>query len=84
MATVHYVDGEFHVHKAVVEEAKKAGPEQSPFSVKKEQSPNDHLISFIIPLTFKKVLLNVYFNRLSIPLIPADLETDFPPPKVVG
>ena len=83
MATVHYVDGKFHVHKAVMEEEKKNGADKNPYSVKKEQSQSDHLISFIKPIVFKKIILNIYFNIYSSPLVLADLKNDYPPPKFV-
>ena len=81
MATVHYVDGKFHVHKDVMEQEKRNGTEKNPFTEKKDQSQYEYLITLVKPLTLKGIIMNDYFAKPSTPLFTADLITDYPPPK---
>ncbi|MEO8771667.1 MAG: hypothetical protein ABI402_16345 [Ferruginibacter sp.] len=82
MATVHYIDGKFHVHKAVMEEEKRNGADKNPFTEKKDQSQYEYLITLIKPLIFKGIIVNNYFAKPSTPLFTAYLKKDYPPPRL--
>lgn len=65
MATVHYENGKFHVHKEVIEAAtEEAGPKDQPIS-KKDSSISDHLattnnpaLPYIQAVLFQSMLTN--------------------------
>ena len=82
MATVHYLDGKFHVHKEMMEEAKKNNNDKNPYSQKKEQSQNEHLVADIKPLRLNHLLIKEYFFNSSPALLPVHLKADYPPPRV--
>ena len=81
MATVHYVDGKLHVHKQVLEETKKSNNDKNPYSQKKEQSQNEHLIAFVKPLIFRHLIVNDYSLKSSWAILPVYLQSDYPPPR---
>ncbi|MEP6713133.1 MAG: hypothetical protein ABJA37_11980 [Ferruginibacter sp.] len=83
MATVHYVDGKFHVHKEVMEDAKKNSNEKNPYSQKKEQSQNEHLIAMVKPLFLRHLVINEYSLKSPRAILPGYLQADYPPPRNV-
>jgi hypothetical protein len=81
MATVHYENGKYHVHKEIVDNAKKNDPVKETPSSKKENSANDHIsfqqkqgeqitaASIVYQLSPTATLHNNY------------LAADYPPPR---
>ena len=81
MATVHYVNGKFHVHKEVMEESKKTN-NNSPLAEKKDQQQNDHLPVNPSHLSaFSASAVSIY-AQLNTNLLPAYSNTTYPPPKI--
>ena len=81
MATVHYENGKLHVHKEIVDNAKKNEPAKESNSSKKENSANDH-----ISLQQKQVLQAIALNKTypittSANLLSNYLAGDYPPPR---
>lgn len=82
MATVHYENGKFHVHKEITDNAKKDGPEKQAPSSKKDNVASDH-ISFVRNNLLPG--LNFIFkhsNPHSPSLTDTELLTDYPPPRI--
>ena len=81
MASVHYEDGKYHVHKELVDDAKKSSPTKETPASKKENSANDHIVLQQKPAaTFLST--NVPFQILSATkLINNYLAGDYPPPR---
>ena len=81
MATVHYENGKLHVHKEIIDNAKKDDPAKENPSSKKENSANDH-IGFLKNDEQQKFFIVIsHINSLSPSLITNDLRRDYPPPK---
>jgi len=81
MATVHFENGKLHVHKEIVDNAKKTDPQKEAPSSKKENSANDHLgfspnndqPEFTkIPVPKASYSSSLHYNYL---------QADFPPPR---
>ena len=82
MATVHYENGKLHVHKEIVDNAKKNEPGKESTSSKKDNSTNDH-ISFFKNDTRQEE--NVAINHIiprSSSLPCNDPLADYPPPRI--
>lgn len=82
MATVHYENGKLHVHKEMVDNAKKDGPEKQTPSSKKNNPASDH-ISFFRNDTRQKIteIINHTIARSS--SLPCnDPQADYPPPRI--
>lgn len=81
MATVHYENGKYHVHKELVDNTKKNEPAKEVPAAKKVNSANDHItmsqnqslqfisVSFVHQIPTTSSLLNNY------------LAGEFPPPR---
>ncbi|MEO5944131.1 MAG: hypothetical protein ABIP30_01585 [Ferruginibacter sp.] len=83
MATVHYLDGKFHVHTEVMEAATKTNndKDQTPFSEKKEQHQNVHLISSVATIDAPSRSIEIKYLRTSSIIFSGHLQNDYPPPK---
>lgn len=62
MATIHYENGKYHVHKDLVNEAKKNNPAKENSTAKKENSANDHIA---IQQKQSTSFLPIYISHLS-------------------
>ncbi len=82
MATVHYVNGKFHLHKEVMEETKKNTNDANPLSLKKEQSQQEHLVTEIKIPQPTLLIMKEYFSEYSLSLFPSHTEKNYPPPRV--
>jgi hypothetical protein len=82
MATVHYVNGKFHVHREMMEAAKQSNKEKTPYLEKKEQGQNVHVIGKIMKLDFVVVLIDRYYYSTSATQLFGHLTHDYPPPKI--
>ena len=81
MATVHYENGKYHVHKELVEDAKKNNPAKETPVSKKENSANDHIvIQQKQNVSFLRVNISYRFLSAS-KLINNYLAGDYPPPR---
>jgi hypothetical protein len=81
MATVHYENGKYHVHKDLVNEAKKNDPAKENSTAKKENSTNDHIA------IQQKQSLQIFPANIthqisaSANLLNNYLAADYPPPR---
>ena len=83
MATVHYQNGKYHVHKESVSMAKKSNSENTNSSgQKKSLNENDHLVYSLTGAA--PTLLKLRNHCLLTYTSPHDghLQTNYPPPKV--
>ena len=81
MATIHYENGKYHVHKELVVNAKKDNPAKETSNSKKENSANDHIVvqqkqtpQFLLPA------ISYQFSSAS-GLLNNYLAGDYPPPR---
>lgn len=81
MATVHYENGKLHVHREIIDNAKKDDPAKENPSSKKENSANDH-IGFIQTDDQKNLRITTdHIIPFSSSLTCNYLRGDFPPPR---
>ena len=82
MATVHYQNGKLHVHREIIDNAKKNDPSKENPSSKKEDSVNDHisLLQKNKQPCFHEI--NNYLISYSSSLASIYLQADYPPPRV--
>lgn len=81
MATVHYENGKYHVHKELVDNAKKNNPAKETPVSKKENSANDH-ITIQQKQTFQNLPSNNSYQISSASkLINNYLAGEYPPPR---
>ena len=81
MATVHYENGKYHVHKELVDDTKKNNPAKENSTVKKENSVNDH-ISIQQKQSVQVLPVNIsYHHSISLSLLKNYLAGDYPPPR---
>ena len=81
MATVHYENGKYHVHKELVNNSKKNNPCKENSTAKKENSQNDH-ISFPQKQCLQGLPVSISYQLLtSTKLINNYLAGDYPPPR---
>ncbi|MEP7237323.1 MAG: hypothetical protein ABI685_05650 [Ferruginibacter sp.] len=81
MATVHYENGKYHVHKDIVDNAKKEASQKELPASKKENSANDH-----ISIQQKQALQVSFLNTSYQITVAANLLTnylagEYPPPR---
>ena len=82
MATVHYENGKLHVHKEIVDNAKKDEPEKQTPASKKDNSGNEH-ISVLKTGELHHIKLTLkHTNPHSSSLTDIELLTDYPPPRI--
>lgn len=81
MATVHYENGKYHVHKELINNAKKQNPAKENSTAKKENSANDHIA--LQQKQSAKVLPVVISYQLHAAsnLLNNYLAGDYPPPR---
>ena len=82
MATVHYEDGKFHVHKEVVKNEKENESAKEKPSSKKDNSNNDQFCSSKNDEQQRSFSGNNYRFFLTATLPFTDPRQDYPPPKV--
>jgi hypothetical protein len=81
MATVHYENGKYHVHKDLVNQAKKDNPAKENSTTKKENSQNDYIV-IQQKQCLQGLLLNIsYPSSSASDLINNYLAGDYPPPR---
>ncbi len=81
MATVHVENGKMHIHKEIVDNAKKEASQKQIPAAKKENTANDH-INFPQKETAAFALLNRSFQiPVSVALQYNYLPGDYPPPR---
>jgi hypothetical protein len=82
MATVHYENGKLHVHKEIIDNAKKAGPVKESPASKKDNSASDHIS--ILQNDNQEVFNNLtdHYNPYPAFLLYSYLQGDFPPPRI--
>jgi hypothetical protein len=81
MATVHIENGKMHVHKEIVDNAKKEASQKELPSAKKENTANDH-ISFQQKESATALVLNSIFQiPVSVALQHNYQPGDYPPPR---
>lgn len=81
MATIHYENGKYHVHKELVDNEKKAASQKEIPPAKKENTANDH-ISFQQKESVNISVLNRIFQiPVSDSLQHSYLTGDYPPPR---
>ncbi len=81
MATVHYENGKYHVHKEIVDNAKKNNPVKETPSSKKEKSANDH-IAIQQKQTAPDLPANISYQFTSSSNLHNNyLAADYPPPR---
>ena len=81
IATVHYENGKYHVHKELVDNAKKNNPAKETPASKKENSANDH-ITVQQKQTIRFLSANISYQFSSATkLINNYLAGDYPPPR---
>ena len=81
MATVHYENGKYHVHKEVTDNAKKDASQKELPSSKKENSANDHTFLPQKETTAVILLNTVYQFPPAASLIYNYLPGEYPPPR---
>jgi glycosylphosphatidylinositol transamidase (GPIT) subunit GPI8 len=81
MATVHYENGKYHVHKELVDNAKKGESSKEPSASKKENSANDH-IAIQQKQSVQVLPVNISYHASSASnLLNNYLAGDYPPPR---
>ena len=81
MATVHYQNGKFHVHREFIDNAKKDEPTKDSPSSKKESSINDHTVC-LEAHEYKPLIQNKKYPITAVSsLLAVDLRDNYPPPK---
>ena len=81
MATIHYENGKYHVHKELVDNAKKNNPAKETSDSKKENSASDH-IATQQKQTAPVLPANISYQFLSASkLINNYLAGEYPPPR---
>ena len=81
MATIHYENGKYHVHKELVDKAKKNDPAKDNTASKKENSTNDH-IAFQQKQSAQVLPVIISFQITSASsLLNNYLAGDYPPPR---
>ena len=81
MATIHYENGKYHVHKELVDKAKKNDPAKDNTASKKENSTNDH-IAFQQKQSAQVLPVIISFQITSASsLLNNYLSGDYPPPR---
>lgn len=81
MATVHYENGKMHVHREIVNNAKKDQPAKEMPASKKENSTNDH-ISLQQKQSLKALpVIKSYQIPLAANLLNNYLAAEYPPPR---
>ena len=81
MATVHYENGKLHVHKEIIDNAKKDDPAKENPSSKKENSANDHISFHKNDEQQKLNIVIVHSNPPASFLLTNDPHRDYPPPR---
>jgi hypothetical protein len=82
VATVHFENGKYHVHKEMNEAAKKNLPEQNQQDQKKVISPDEYLVT-IVPCDLPhSVIIKKQYLSLSYFIKSHIAAGDTPPPKV--
>jgi hypothetical protein len=82
MSTVHYENGKLHVHKEIVDNAKKAEPaKETPLS-KKDNSANDHISFFKNDVQQEEPACITHIIARSSSLPCKDPSADHPPPRI--
>ncbi len=81
MATVHYENGKYHVHKEIVDHAKKEAPQKEIPAAKKQNTTTEHF-----SLQQKETTAIPLANRIFQIPVPAALQYnylpgDYPPPR---
>jgi hypothetical protein len=82
MATVHYENGKLHVHKEILDNAKKEHPAKEAPSSKKDNSTNDHISFFKNHIHQEDVSTINYTIARSSSLPYNESLTDYPPPRI--
>ena len=81
MATVHYENGKYHVHKELVDNANKNNPVKENSTAKKENSANDH-IAIQQKQSVQVLPVNISYQFLfASNLLNNYLAGDYPPPR---
>jgi len=81
MATIHYENGKYHVHKELVDNAKKNNPAKDNATAKKENSANDHIVfqqkqsTELLPVLISFQIISASSLRNNY------LAGDYPPPR---
>ncbi len=82
MATVHYENGKLHVHKEIIDNAKKDEPEKQTPSSKKDNFASDH-ISFFKNDTLKEMTETINHSIARSSSLPCNNpQADYPPPRI--
>ena len=81
MATVHSHNGKFHVHKQVVEAAKKDNTEKETTLLKKDVQVSDHLTTSSIKIVSSDILSQKFFRTKPSQLSDSFCKNNYPPPK---
>lgn len=81
MATVHYENGKYHVHKEIVDNEKKNSPAKETSASKKQNSANDH-ITLLQKQTAQVLPVNTAYQIRLASVLPHNyLAGDYPPPR---
>lgn len=82
MATVHYEDGKLHVHKEVIDEAKKTQSQSESPASKKDNSTADHISTTYKNITGPFFNPFTYFPCSTVLTHDNFSYGDFPPPRI--
>lgn len=81
MATIHYENGKYHVHKELIDITKKNIPAKDSAAAKKENSANDHIaFQQKQPAQVLPVIISFQITSASC-LLNNYLPGDYPPPR---
>lgn len=85
MATVHYENGNYHVHYETAKVAKEENDSKSPVpSSKKDNSTNEHVLTAINHFAFSIEIKAAEYALKATPSITAGTSKDnYPPPRVL-
>lgn len=82
IATVHFENGKYHVHKESVEAAKKTNPDQDNDLLKKNTPAQEHLMSSVTPVFSVYPLFSNLYSSYRCTINSVQLIADFPPPRI--
>jgi hypothetical protein len=84
MATVHYENGNYHVHYETAKDAKEEKSDKSPFSSsKKDNAGNEHIIAIVKqPAIFIAAVITKYPPTSIAAIVNGAAKSNYPPPRV--
>ena len=82
MATVHYENGKLHVHKEIIENAKKEKNEHNAPGFKKNNITGEHIVTQPVKIILSNTVTAICVIHKATKVATNFHRTDFPPPRI--